>query len=303
MSILNVGLIPVWLFEDPDTLKALLETATIAEDVEELTRELQLRVDLSLQIVLRRGIASGITEAFGVSPTKRESQRHVLERVTGKSSGQVNRILRSVGLFSNSEQDRQSDTNQLLTHLQARDRGIQQNIYLETLILLALASGEEFGVFIGSPPHFTATLASRILSGRVAGSQSETELQASERMKREYPILESRVLVGALDQKPVPPKAKMACYGLYLWQASGLMFSEGWSADRIDEALRRGGRWAKNYFTDLVPLAEHQESGAPSELPSRLASIFRTCGFEVAEQVGRALCGLPPYTRPLREQI
>jgi hypothetical protein len=298
----------VWLFEDKDALSGVLTEHTSSEDVEELTKDVMLLVSMCLQLSLRRGIASGIVKAFNMTLEDRESERQVLERVTGMSPGHVNRMLRSVGVFSNSERDQRSDTSQLLAYLQDgktdRKSSALMHIRLETPILLSLAAGEDLSGFIGSPPRLAATLASRILSCRIARSECETELRASERTKREYPVLEAGEDSGSLGDSPVCAKAKMACYGLYIWQAAGLMFSEGWSSKWIDEALRRGGRRARSnvYFRNLVPDLQDQGSAAGPDLPEQLADVFRSCVFEVAEHVGRALCGLPPYTRPLRDR-
>lgn len=308
MGVREIGLIPAWLFEDEDALSGVLAEHTNSDDVEELTKDVMLLVSTCLQLSLRRGIASGIVKAFNMTLDGRESEKHVLKRVTGRSPGHVNRILKSVGVFSNSERDQRSDTSQLLAYLQDRkpDRksSALMHVRLETPILLSLAAGEDLSGFIGSPPRLAATLASRILSCRIARSAFETELRASERTKREYPVLEAGEDSGSLGDSEVCGKAKMACYGLYVWQAAGLMFSEGWSSERIDEALLRGGRRARSnvYFRNLVPDVKDQGSAAGPDLPEQLADVFRSCVFEVAEHVGRALCGLSPYTRPLRDR-
>jgi len=304
MGVREIGLIPVWLFEDKDALSDVLEEHTNSEDVKALKQDVMLLVSTCLQLSLRRGIASGIVKAFNMTLEGRESERQVLERVTGMSPGHVNRMLRSVGVFSNSERDQRSDTSQLLAYLEDDRSRALMHVRLETPILLSLAAGEDLSGFIGSPPRLAATLASRILSCRIARSECETELRASERTKREYPVLEAGEDSGSLGDSPVSAKAKMACYGLYIWQAAGLMFTEGWSSDWIDEALRRGGRRARSnvYFRSLVPDLQDQGSAAGPDLPEQLADVFRSCVFEVAEHVGRALCGLPPYTRPLRDR-
>jgi hypothetical protein len=304
MGIREIGLIPVWLFEDKDALRDVFAEHTMTENVEELTKRVQLLVSMCLQISLRRNIASGIDKAFNMTLEGRESERQVMRRVTGMSPGHVNRMLRSVGVFSNSEPDQRSDTSQLLAYLEDGKSRALMHVRLETPILLSLAAGEDLSGFIASPPRLAATLASRILSCRVARSEGETELLASERTKREYPVVEAGEEPGSLGDSAVCAKAKMACYGLYVWQAAGLMFREGWSSGRIDEALRHGGRRARSnvYFRNLVPDLKDQGAVSAPDLPEQLADVFRRCVFEVADHVGRALCGLPPYTRPLRDR-
>lgn len=299
MSTLNIGLSPLWLFEDTASLTALLEQELDCPDLQDTRAEIVRLVSLSRQVAVRKTIAAGIADAFSTGETPaRDSLRKLLEKVTGLSTGQANRILNGLGIFSGCDRDSKRDTSELIARVVSPDRQTKTVIPLETAILLALAGAEEFDVFIGSPPRFAATVAALILRARIAGSTGETEYQASQRVKREFPPLPARAAVGRLDQLPIMPSSMMACYGLYLWQAAGLLFSN-WPGDRTIEALRRGERWAEKHFKGLMPDAKQPQSGTHDQHSRELSHLFRSHVYAVAEQVGKALCGLTPYTRPL----
>lgn len=302
MSVQEIGLSPAWLFEDQSALTALLEEETGSGDVSDLVGDVLRIVGTFRQIALRKCIASGMERAFPLGAKGRDSLRKLLERVTGLSPGQVNRVLNGVGVFSDTDSEARRDTHELLARVVDGNRQMMMVIPLEIPVQLALASGEDIELFVGSPPRFAATLVSVMLRVRVAGSENETEFEAAQRTQRRYPSLAAGVSTGGLDRSPVPPIAKMACYGLYIWQASGIMFADGWSREMVPESLRRGERWAGQYFRDLLPDGGPSETDRPMQFAERISATFRACVFEVAGEVGRALCGLSPYTRQLPQK-
>ncbi len=256
-------------------------------------------VGLCRQIVLRQYIGEGIMQCYlpdgeELTQTRRAAICKTIERVTGLSSHQSNRLLNGLGLYTTKENV--LSTMVMMERRLAAHDGTMQDMDILYPLLLSFGASSRLEQFLLSPYAFAANTASSLLRTRVqtASSDEQKIADAQAEQRRLYPPTDD-------VKQDLSRRRAMALYGLYLWASGAKHFvHRNYTDDRagrmatLAAGIRKGWNSAAWIFAgDRVnSLDTLEDLVRPEYLEEKLELVE-----EVATRVGMAVCGEAPYSR------
>lgn len=249
-----------------------------------------------------------------------EASSALVDRVSnimGLGIRQTQRYLRTLGLVPEKAEDEDTidypdeidrPTPQILKgNSEIAERNLVHEIGLDHLLLLASGYGADFHELVPRPYQFAANTASlllrmKFLSANPAVKQREAEFT----QRKSYPAIP---WAGFPMQPTAPdhvtPETAMSLFGLCLWR-SGML--------RSNTLPQSGGFLVDtSLYPDLVRLAVRETPWVFPELVASTAvreaaqdlvywRIIERAVRLVANSVGSALLGTPPYVNPLQSR-
>lgn len=303
-----------WLLGGEVMMKSLLQQHLSAADAGESLMDACQTAIASRQVAIRQAIADGIEKSLSPGQAggrRREEIRRRIEDITGLSSDQSNRILNGVGQFSGQDGEIKTDTVELAGRYFERDKGYAKELSLEFVYLLALGASESSHCFTLPPYQFAANVAAAALRLRVSRIDKKTEFESLEEIRTRFPRLQSGSEINAESAiTTLSPFARMALYGLYMWQAGSVVFDtdssgtqteSGLLTDAVDRTIRWAPTEAPWVFPELIQKSPAERNAFRSSPEYR--SVVEKAVLGVGACVGQALLGIPPFTRALREGL
>lgn len=252
-------------------------------------------VDLCRQIVLRQNLGEGIVKYYlheggELNSTSRSTLCKTVEKVTGLSNPQANRLLNGLGLYS---EETVLSTNVMATRRINAHDGTMQDLDIMYPVLLALGCSERLDRFLLTPYAFVANTASSLLRTRIKPQTNSTiiaDLQAQQR--REYPPIDD--LKQDLARRRI-----MALYGIYLWATGAHNFVDSQPIKDMETCISVLAQAIKNVWDDAHWVFADEWPGVSRTVPLQIPRDYLEQRFkaieDVATQVGMAVVGATPY--------
>lgn len=296
-----------WFLGGENSLLELLSQYLVPEEVEVCFNNALAATTAARQLAIRQCLRDGVYQAFAPSGGKQRQRseiRRAIEEVAGVSDGQANRILNGLGLFS---MEHKKGTIELARRYVQGSRQIAREIDVELLLMLSVGASERLEQFMLRPYQFVANTASTILRLRIeTNNTTDSQLDVTLNQRTQFPLIKADVACLSNPDLSSPlhtltPLARMALYGLYLWQTGGLHFVEDVSDVSSDEARRltavRTIRLAQTEAAWVFP----EFLGQPGQVSKawedeRYIQLVLRAVDEVALVVGQAVCGANPYS-------
>lgn len=286
-----------WLLASPVLTRSILYRCRFTEEeCDEVSEEVSRVARIVREATFKKTIGAQ-TGRRAVDPHRKRTQ--MLTEYWGLSRSQVDRILSGMDAYENSN----SDTAQLARNEQ---KSSAHTINLYRLFAMSLATGvPQFNIW--PETHILAArIASTLLALRRANAPGEQVLKVRLRYQQynETPYIDEDILTrlsessatGSMIDADSPAEAMgparlMLGYGAYL-SAMTVVDSESGEQTFADGLDLSAVRSCLSTLKSLLPSYSEQLDEA----------WISSAILPIAEKVGRALCGMPPYDTPLREE-
>lgn len=281
----------------------------------------------SRQVAIRRHLSYGVQSAL--SPEENfEAHRSVISRKIQRllqiDGGHARRVANGLGILADDE-----GTDLLADLYVGGSKQLTRELDVDLIQMLACGTGEHLCSFVQEPFLFAANTACAAIRLRYQTPTGSDILVLKNEIKQRFPPIVQPPLVDARAAPgKLTPMMKVAAYGLALWQQAGNLLSEDLDNPEVFDCkldysrlVRQVAYQASWIFPELeqvsinpVLMSEIKNKEALIELQQRqrdrLLSAGRDTHYqtllansveEVGLEVGKAMCGLAPYTRHVGE--
>lgn len=281
----------------------------------------------SRQVAIRQHLSVGVQSALSPDVDFAAHRRVIsrkIQRLLQIDGGHARRVSKGLGILADDE-----GTDLLADLYVGGSKQFTRELDVDLIQMLACGSGERLESFVQAPFLFLTNSACAAIRLRFETPAGSDILEARSEIKDRFPpIVHAPLVASQRTQGELTPVMRVAVYGLALWQKAGGMLAENSDNPEVFNGELDVGKLVKQVATQaswVFPeleqirinptlLSETKKTDALIELQQtqrdrlqaaasdqRYKTLLEEAIRQVGLEVGKAICGLPPYTRQVGE--